>query len=211
MFDSIYTILPLALGLGMLHALDADHVLTVTGISANNNQWHRLLKYSSHWALGHSFSLLFIGLCVFLLGLSFNSAFSEYAELIVATILALIGIRILIESARQILGFKPDLKKQSKLSTSRAIVVGSVHGVAGTASVLALIPVSKMTEPLLALSYLMFFSIGVIFSMFIFGSVFRHTVTRIILRYPHATTVMQMLIGLFAIAFSVKLVLPILE
>ncbi len=209
MFDSIYTILSLALGFGMLHALDADHVLTVTGIAARENQWQKILKYSSHWAIGHSLSLLSAGFFVFLLGISFNSAFSHYAELIVAVILAIIGVRILAESMKQIFGLKFSSEKNHTLSSRRALIVGGIHGVAGTASILALIPVSKITEPVLALSYLVFFSVGVIFSMFVFGGVFRHAIIRILLRYPNSTAMLQAFIGSAAIIFSFWLVFSV--
>ncbi len=209
MFDSIYTILSLALGFGILHALDADHVLTVTGIAARENQWQKILKYSSHWAIGHSLSLLSVGFAVFLLGVSFNSAFSHYAELIVAAILAIIGGRILAESIRQISGLKLPVEKSGSLSSRRALVVGGIHGLAGTASILALIPVAKITEPALAISYLLFFSLGVIFSMFVFGGMFRHAVIRVLLRYPQSAAILQAFIGCVAIIFSVWLVFSV--
>jgi len=219
MVDSIATILSVALGFGMLHALDADHVLTVTGISSHNNQWNKLLKYSLRWAFGHGFSLLFIGLSIFLLGFSFNSIFSQFAELIVAGILALIGCRILIVSVKSIWDFKFPINKknlvggrESKISSpssNRAIFMGSLHGVAGTASVLAIIPITKISEPLVALGYLLSFSLGVVLSMFIFGGIFRHAMVGIFFRYPRGIIIVQVCIGVFAVIFSFKLMLSV--
>jgi len=210
MLDSVATILALSLGLGMLHALDADHLLTVTGISANENQWKKLFRYCFHWALGHSASLILIGFSIFLLGLSFNSLFSQYAELSVAVILAVIGVQVLVESFQSLLGIKRKANKENSISSARALVVGSIHGVAGTASVLALIPMAKISEPVVAIGYLIIFSLGVILSMFIFGGVFRHTATHLFLRYPQSIIMVKIVIGILALFFAFKLTFSVI-
>ena len=206
MIDSTITIIYIAFGLGMLHALDADHILTITGISARKNQWQQVMRYSLHWAIGHSFSLLIIGVSIFLLGSSFNESFSMYAEIIVATVLAAIGFNLLL-NAKQKLPHTESSVKENFQSSHKALAIGSIHGIAGTASILALIPVTKISDPYLALSYLVIFSIGILISMMLFGGVLRHSIKRLIHYYPRSIVMVQMVAGVLAIIFSANLLI----
>jgi len=204
MLHSTFTLLTYALGLGMLHALDADHLVTISGLSAQKNQWQRAFKYSVHWVIGHSFSLIIIGISVFLLGVSFNQNFSFYAELLVALLLSVIGLRLLINAKQNYHHLKVNIQEDQH-SSQKALAIGSIHGVAGTSSILAIIPVAKMDDPYIALSYITIFSAGVLVSMLIFAVLFRHTVIKLIKSSPRSIIFIQVGIGIFAILFALNL------
>jgi hypothetical protein len=50
-----------------------------------------------------------------------------------------------------------------------AVLVGLLHGVAGSAPVIALVPLARLSSPLGGLAYLLVFSAGVLASMILFG------------------------------------------
>ena len=50
-------------------------------------------------------------------------------------------------------------------------MIGALHGMAGSAPLLALIPLTQIASPWLAISYLAIFAIGVLLSMMLFGGV----------------------------------------
>jgi ABC-type nickel/cobalt efflux system permease component RcnA len=60
-----------------------------------------------------------------------------------------------------------------------AVLVGLVHGTAGSAPLLGLLPLAKLGSPLLGLGYLAMFSLGVLLTMTVFGGLFAGLLSRI--------------------------------
>ena len=56
----IFTLLMTGLGLGLLHALDADHVMAVSALSNRKPDFKRTLKFSASWAIGHGSVLIIL-------------------------------------------------------------------------------------------------------------------------------------------------------
>ena len=50
-------------------------------------------------------------------------------------------------------------------------MVGALHGMAGSAPLLLLLPLGQMNSPLQGISYLIFFCLGVVVAMLLFGGV----------------------------------------
>lgn len=63
-------VLPLAFGLGMLHALNADHVVAVAGLAARCRSRRAVMAANARWAIGHGLSLWAIGAAVLLLDMA---------------------------------------------------------------------------------------------------------------------------------------------
>jgi len=184
-----YSILILAFGLGMLHALDADHVMAVTGLAAQRPGLRQSLRFCSRWAIGHGLALLFIGGAVLLLGMAIPATLSAIAESLVGLVLIAIGLWVIVDLYRRRahLHFHhhddlprhahwhthhpvKDHARDSHQHTHRAVMVGLLHGTAGSAPLLALLPLTAMGEsPWLGMAYLLLFGLGVLLAMFIFG------------------------------------------
>jgi ABC-type nickel/cobalt efflux system permease component RcnA len=60
-----------------------------------------------------------------------------------------------------------------------ALLVGGLHGVAGTAPVLALIPIAKLGSVWLGIAYLLLFSLGVLLTMLLFGCLLGQLMARL--------------------------------
>ena len=194
-FANIYSIVTLALSLGFMHALDADHIMAVSALTSSSKSPRNTLRFSLRWAIGHGATLIFIGSCVFLLGMAIPDQLSQYAEHLVGLVLIVIGLYLLFtirkknihvhyhehdglpkhahwhshstsaeDQARQV----PHEKVPHKHKHS-AIMVGVLHGTAGSAPLLVLIPMAKLTSPLYGMIYLIVFSIGVLICMALFG------------------------------------------
>ena len=175
--------LSLAFGLGMLHSLDADHIMTISNLAAGRPDRKTSLIFSLRWALGHGFTLMLIGLLVFLFGLSLPTWIAQYAELGVALILVLIGVYVLFDILRRQIHIHfhqhDDLpvhahwhthaSHASHQHTHTATFVGMLHGLAGSAPLLALLPLAVRQQPVLGFIYLLIFSAGVLLAMLIFG------------------------------------------
>ncbi|KPJ90400.1 MAG: hypothetical protein AMJ53_13650 [Gammaproteobacteria bacterium SG8_11] len=189
---SVITFLSLAFGLGIIHALDADHVIVMSNLIGQKSSLHQSLKYCARWALGHGAVLLVIGFSVFILGLTIPVELSVYAEHGVGAVLIFLGVWVFWDLRRNNahLHFHQhdDLphhahwhqhhrhhhSKQSHNADTHkhrhsALMIGVLHGTAGSAPLLALIPLTQIGSPWLGIAYLALFAIGVLFSMLLFG------------------------------------------
>ena len=186
-----WAILLLAFGTGLLHALDADHVMAVTAISAKRSGSKAIIRLCLNWSLGHGVTLLIFGISILILGLSIPHNLSHYAELGVAMILITLGLLILrdlYKSKSHIHFHRHDelnphahwhqhTKKQHieeeahEPHNHSAVMVGAIHGLAGLAPLLAILPLAQ--KPLwLGIVYLLLFCLGVFISMTLFGGLF---------------------------------------
>ncbi len=178
---TIENTLLLAFSLGLLHALDADHIMAVSGLSAKKTSFKSCLRFCSHWASGHGLALAIIASCVYIFGLAIPEELSAMAESLVGLVLISIGVWILwqIYSKKLHLSFhrhEPDIhhahwhkNDHKKVQDHSALLVGILHGIAGSAPLLVLIPLSKMGSASMAMGYVLLFGLGVIVSMVIFG------------------------------------------
>ena len=53
----LWSVLYLAFGLGMLHALDADHIIAISGLSCQKSDKKASLLFCMRWAFGHGGAL----------------------------------------------------------------------------------------------------------------------------------------------------------
>ena len=110
----LWSLLFLTFSLGMLHALDADHIIAVTSLSsmrqdpddnqqAGNKKFNRKqsLIFCSRWALGHGGALMIIGTAVLFLGMAIPEHLSQLAESLVGVVLVLLGAYVLWDMRRK--------------------------------------------------------------------------------------------------------------
>jgi ABC-type nickel/cobalt efflux system permease component RcnA len=193
----ILATLSLAFGLGLLHALDADHIMAVSGLAARRPSLRNSLRFCVRWAIGHGLTLLLIGGAVLLLGMAIPERLSAAAESLVGVILIAIGLWVLwdLHRSRTHLHFHDhdDLPPHAHWHEHtqpaahahdtdehqhphNAVLVGVLHGTAGSAPLLALIPLSSMGHsPWLGMAYLALFGLGVLLAMFLFGGLLGST------------------------------------
>ena len=205
MFDlNILIILSMAFGLGMLHALDADHIAMVTSLSSSHAGFRKSVLYCSRWALGHALTLMLLGVLVLVIGIQIPPQYSELAELLIGVFLVLLGLWLLWDLRQQHIHIHFHVhdglpehahwhshhQDNSHRHQHRAMFIGSLHGFAGSAPLLALIPVAVNQQPLTGMLYLLLFSLGVITAMLLFGGLLS-IVTRYLAQLSH-----RLLIGL---------------
>jgi hypothetical protein len=134
--------------LGVRHATDADHLAAVGTIATGGPSSRRAALVGAWWGLGHSASVLLVGGTLVLLRLPMPVRIALAFEFVVALMLIVLGVRSLL--ARRADAPAPAL---------RPLVVGIVHGLAGSA-VLALLLIATTDSALQAAIYLVCFCIG---------------------------------------------------
>jgi len=187
------TLIGVGFTLGLFHALDADHVMAVSALSARKPSVWRTLRFSANWALGHGGVLLLSGALLFGLGLSIPESLQMLAEASVGVLLMALGVWCFWGMRQQSVTLEKhthgdiehihwrcgehgrghsssDAAEPTTTSDKHApVMVGVLHGLAGSAPALALVPAVAQGDLWLAVGYLMLFSVGVMLSMVAFG------------------------------------------
>jgi len=235
----LWSVLFLAFGLGMLHALDADHIIAVSGLSSMNTSTakndgyknnRQSLIFCARWALGHSAALLLIGSAVIFLGMAIPQQLSNMAESLVGVVLILLGVYVLWDMKRQHAhlhfhqhdgmsdhahwhSHQQDKSMHNKDAHKHAhtpVFVGVLHGVAGSAPLLVLLPVTKISSPWLGFSYLIIFGIGVFLSMVLFGGLLGHIFAWLKQWGNQFINGLRVLVSIISISYGITLTMAVM-
>lgn len=183
------TILALGLVFGMQHALEADHLAAVATLAARERSLAGTLRQGVAWGIGHTLTLLAFGGVVLLLGAAIPEQAAHWLEAAVGAMLVVLGADLLQRMARSKVHFhshrhddgarhfhahshqgepgrhdaEPHQHHHLRLPR-RAIAVGMVHGLAGSAA-LVLVALDKLASPLWGALYVLLFGAGSIAGM----------------------------------------------
>ena len=89
--------------------------------------------------------------------------------------------------------------------THTAIMVGALHGTAGSAPLLALVPFTSYTSPWGGIAYLIVFGLGLLVSMLIFGIIVGMIFSRAIQQGKAVINFIRSWVALASIVFGVFL------
>lgn len=169
----------LALGfiLGLQHALEADHVAAVSTIAAQ----HKDLKQSSImgalWGIGHTATLLLIGLIVITFKFSIPEKFALSFEMLVGVMLIALGLNLLLkfkkdnlhahehehEDARHVHLHSHKTSKNHN-HAHKSVLVGMLHGIAGSGA-LMLVVAGATNNAVSGMLFIAIFGVGSILGM----------------------------------------------
>ncbi len=168
--------------LGLLHSFDLDHLAAMSTLIGHERaaSWRGFLKGAA-WGVGHTLSLGAFGLALVLLGAQLNGAGERVFEAAVGVLLIVLGVRRL-RDARHGLHLHPhhhhDAHEHAHFHlhaphhvhtharhSHMPLWVGVLHGLAGTAGVMVLLPAVVLGNPATYLGYVAAFGAGSILSM----------------------------------------------
>ncbi len=151
------TVLPaltFGLVLGARHATDADHIAAIGTLVADGRPPQRAALTGAAWGIGHSSSVLLVGGALVMLRLPMPVRVGLALEFLAAVMLVALGVRSLIARRRE----------REVPSHARPVMIGVIHGLAGSA-VLALLVLGTTSTALGAAVYLLCFCVGTIVGM----------------------------------------------
>jgi hypothetical protein len=155
------SVLLLGIGLGLRHATDADHVVVVSALVQREPGVWRAARIAALWGLGHTTTFLGLGLLIVLAEVRLPTAFERVAELLVATMLIAFGLWHLARNRAQVARLASDAAAGSY---ARPVLIGLVHGLAGSAGIALLAATTIASRPLAA-AYLGLFGLGTVLGM----------------------------------------------
>jgi high-affinity nickel-transport protein len=140
--------------LGIRHAVDPDHVVAVGTMATRSYSFRRSAGLGVMWGVGHTMTVMIVGGTIVLLRTALSPRIALTMEFAVAMMLIVLGVSNLIGARRE-----------ERAGTSvRPLVVGMVHGMAGSAAI-ALLVLATIRDSSLGLLYLLFFGLGTIAGM----------------------------------------------
>ena len=201
---STATVLSLGFFLGLKHATEADHLAAVSTIVSERKSLLSSAIIGGYWGLGHTISLFIAGILVLLLNFQISEKTEQILELCVGIMLVLLGLNVIRKIIKGgILHFHthehgerahvhPHVHEKDKSDAPethhgfsfnpRAVLVGMVHGMAGSAA-LMLIVIPTIQSTAMGLLYIAIFGIGSIGGMmimsFLVGLPFHLTASRL--------------------------------
>lgn len=150
----------LGLFLGLRHATDPDHVVAVTAIAARTRRLAPAAWLGIVWGLGHTLTLFVVGGAIILFNLTVPPRLGLALEFVVGIALVVVGFLNLRGNRHA----HDDGIAGSRVPALRAFVVGTVHGLAGSAAV-ALLVLSTVRDPRVGVAYLLVFGLGTLIGM----------------------------------------------
>ena len=227
MFDGmLITALAVGFVLGLRHALDPDHIVAVSTIVSECKSLRRSSLVGTFWGLGHTFSLLVVGLGVIALKLNLTERVAAWMEFAVAVMLVGLGVKAVATALR---GWKLHAHKHQHggpphvhlhvhkpggaenhqhrhilgLGT-KPFLVGMVHGLAGSAALMILV-VATIPSAVAGLIYIAVFGVGSVGGMLLMSSVISLPFLLTGGRLSVVGRVLQMLVGMFSMGFGIYL------
>ena len=227
MFDGmIITALAVGFVLGLRHALDPDHVVAVSTIVSECKSLRRSSLVGTFWGLGHTFSLLMVGLAVIALKLNLTERVTAWMEFGVAVMLVGLGVKALVSSLR---GWKLHAHKhehggpphvhlhvhrpgEAEVHQHRHVLglgikpflVGMVHGLAGSGALMILV-VATIPSVVAGLLYIAVFGVGSVGGMLLMSSIISLPFLLTGGRLSIVGRVLQVLVGAFSVGFGIYL------
>jgi hypothetical protein len=185
-------VLATAAMLGSLHALEVDHIVAVTTFVSRRPTASAAARFGFRWGLGHSIAVLLVGGILLATGTRWPARYDAMGEGLVGLMLVLLGGWSLVSARKLHLHASEEHGGHAHLHLHRGTpghahghgagapahephdhggvtLVGLLHGLAGTAGVVALVPVTMMSGVGLGLGYLACFGLGVTLAMTAFA------------------------------------------
>jgi len=188
MNGSLLATLALGFGLGLKHALDADHLVAICTIAGRERSLWRSSLIGALWGLGHTASLFVAAVAVIVLRVSISPTLALSMEFCVGIMLIVLSgdlLRRIFRGEMRIHAHHHahDGAEHAHLHVHvdgakdhahhgighKPFFVGVVHGLAGSAA-LTLFVLSTISNPWAGLLYILIFGAGTIAGMLIMSS-----------------------------------------
>jgi len=157
--------------LGVRHAFDPDHVVAIGTLVGKHGRARDGLWAGALWGVGHSATVLVVGLAMSILDLRVTGTMEVGVDLLVALMLVALGVTALRASAappsapeETPTGPAVGAPSVGRLQRWRPVVVGTVHGLAGSAAV-SLLAMTTLPTRATAAGYLALFGLGTTLAM----------------------------------------------
>lgn len=208
--------------LGLRHALDVDHLAAVSTIVSQQRGLWRSSLVGAVWGLGHTAALLAVAVAVIALHTEIPPHVEQLLELGVALMLIGLGLNLLrtlwaggalhlhthdhagLQHVHPHVHRPGEAGVHTHVSTRRPFLVGLVHGLAGSAG-LMLAVVATISDPTLALAYVVIFGVGSIGGMVVMSTLLGLPMSLAAARFARAEPTLRVVAAVGSVVVGVVL------
>ncbi len=226
------SLLLIGLFIGMRHALEADHVAAVASLVNGRQTLAHTIWQGTIWGLGHTVTLLLFGSIVLFMDGVMSARLAGGLEMAVGVMLVLLGGDVLRRVIRDRVHFhghrhgdgKHHFHAHSHAGESRAehnvsrhhhqhpqgfplraLAVGLMHGMAGSAAVI-LLALQTVTSPVDGILYILVFAVGSMLGMALLSVVISIPLLLSARRLTWAHNAFQALLGVLTVGLGVLVI-----
>ncbi|MBK9164457.1 MAG: sulfite exporter TauE/SafE family protein [Acidobacteria bacterium] len=221
--QSAIAVLVIGFLFGLYHAVEADHLAAVSAIVSEHKRVWTASIIGGFWGLGHTISLVAVGALVIFAKLQISESTEAWLEGIVGIMLVLLGLNALrkIFTAEKIHAHTHEhgghahthihthkdeaAERSHHRFAPRAVAVGLVHGLAGSAGLMLLV-LPTISSPAVAMFYLVIFGVGSIAGMMIMSLLMGLPLRFTAGRFDFLNQGIRVLAGLFSLAWGALLI-----
>jgi hypothetical protein len=204
--------------LGMRHALEPDHLAAVSTLVSRERTSAKAALLGLCWGLGHTVSLIVVGALLMLFRMEMPARATNLFELAVALMLIGLGLRTCLQAARgadhdplqmhrrgfgvhRHSGLPPHLHVGRWTFARRPLLIGMVHGLAGSGALTALVMTTLPTMSA-QLTYMLLFGLGSTLGMAALSGLLGWPLARLG-SHERVTRGLSLLVGAMSIALGV--------
>ncbi|GAB4402872.1 MAG: hydantoin utilization protein A [Microscillaceae bacterium] len=169
--ENLFTLFLFAGALGFTHAFEGDHLVAISALVTKRAKTTLALKDGIFWGLGHTSTILLIGLMIIVGKVAFPEGSFGYLEAMVGLMLVGLGLHRFYKlwqfEQSQAELHVIDHRHQHHL----AYGVGLVHGLAGSGAMVLLV-MTEIKEPASSILYLLIFGLGSVVGMLVASGIF---------------------------------------
>ena len=218
--------------LGLQHALEADHLAAVSTIATDQKGFGRIVRHGAAWGIGHAVMLGAFGGAVYALKLTLDAKLASSLEFAVGVMLVLLGARALYVIAKSRIHFHVHRHGSGEVHVhahshagdvadhrlsrhehphaqngwGRSLAVGVMHGLAGSAALVALAASTAPSVPL-GIAFMVLFGLGTIAGMALFSAVLAVPLGFAARSLGWATQAFQAAAGLIAVGLGLRIMI----
>ena len=226
----LFAALALGIVLGLKHSLDPDHVVAVSTIVSEYRNPLRSFWVGVSWSLGHTTTLLLIGVIIIALRLTIPDRLALLLEFFVGVMLVGLGVQVVYsfskkkvhqhahghpeESHQHYHSHEEDQKAVSSAAVhhsyrgagkpflrKKSYLVGTVHGAAGSAA-LTLLILASIDSVFAGIVYILLFGLGSVLSMGVMTILISLPFAVSANRMPNMNQAIQLGVGTISIIFG---------
>ena len=205
----------LGIGLGIRHAFEPDHLAAVSTLAAEQRGIRGGLAMGALWGVGHSLALLAVGGSLAVLEARMPPQLAEAFELLVGLMIVGLGVRAILRAVREGRRGLTQAHRHGDVVhahaapvahvhvsgwtlATRPLVIGLVHGLAGSGALTALVLV-ELPSVAARLAYIALFGAGSVVGMTLLTAACGVPLARL-QRAPRVLTACLLAVGLVSIA-----------
>ena len=190
----LFSVIFLGFLIGMQHAMEADHVAAVASLATRSRSLGQTARQGAAWGAGHALTLFLFGGLVLVMDTLIPEQLAQGLELAVGFMLILLGLDVLrrllqerihfhqhkhgatvhfhahSHQSRQAHADDPHQHEHLQGFPLRALLVGMMHGMAGSAA-LIILTLNSVTSITQGIVYIALFGVGSIFGMALLAAV----------------------------------------